>query len=234
MTEYLEMPPTFIEELGSNVALTKEMRYAHGVSNAQGHRQFYCTMYGGKRYKTTKEQIELATIKYEENKKAAIESIGNKLVFVGMGCNYSPRYDDDVCNHRIRTEIINSKGNKYFAEFGTWGKEKMRYDHLVDRDLENTYENERKNLRKQIEEKGGFNKIYFNDPLMIELRKFEQQPFYWYKEKYARPLIDAGIKYTNQNVIKFVNDIFDCHFTEMVVDYYHLKTDDYFSISPKK
>ena len=37
---------------------------------------------------------------YEERKRVKsdkIKNMGNKLVFVGMGMNYKPRYEDDVC-----------------------------------------------------------------------------------------------------------------------------------------
>ena len=230
---YLEMPASLLDELGANVALTKEMRYAHGVClKGNTGTDFYCTMYEGKRYKTTKKQIELAKVLYEKNKQSVLNSIGNKLVFVGMGMNYAPRYEDDVCNHRIRTNIVNPENKNFFVELGTWGAEMMRYDHLVDRDLEETYMTMLNKLRLQIGMMGGFNKVPNTDPIMIEYRNYQNQPYNWYREEYARGLINKGIKYTNKNVLQFVNDIFGCNFNDMEVDYYHLTTEDYKSISP--
>lgn len=232
-TQYLEMPETLLAELGENVELTKEMNYAHPVGDSMGNTLFNCTMYRGKRYKTDKEMIDKAAILYKENKDKAISNVGNKLVFVGMGCNYTKRYDDDVCNHRIRTELINKDGKRYFVELGTCGNEKMRADHVVDRDLEDIYSNKLIEIRNEIEKNGGFLRISHNDPLMISYKKYQNQPYYWFEKEKVESLINKGIKYTNENVLKFVNDIFGCKFTEMEVDYYHLNTSDFTCVSPK-
>lgn len=230
-TQYLEMPADLLNQLGTNERFTREVNFSHSVCNAQSVHQFYCTMYGGKRYKTTTEQKEQAQKLYQANKQRAIKNVGNKLVFVGMGCEYSARYPDDVCNHRIRTEIVNPEGKRFFIEVGTWGNELMRIDHVVNRDMEDEYKERVQFYRGEIEAKGGFLKVGENDAVMVNYRKYQNQPYYWYKHEQWKGL---KTKYTNANVLQLVNTLFDCNFSEMVVDYDHLTTDDYCSISPKK
>lgn len=229
-TQYLPMPTDLLNQLGTNERLTREMNFAHGCCDQYSVFMHYCTIYGGKRYITSLEQKQRAEKLYKINKQKAIDNIGNKLVFVGMGCEYTARYEDDVCNHRIRTEITNPQGKKFFIEVGTWGNELMRIDFVVNRDQEHEYEEKVQYYRNEIEAKGGFNKVWNNDESMINYRKYQEQPYYWYKKEEWQNL---KTKYTKQNVINLVNTLFDCNFTIMEVDYCHLTTDDYTSISPK-
>lgn len=230
-TQYLDFPSELLSQLGTNERLTREVNYSHGCSNSLGHHLHFCTMYDGKRYKTSLEQKEQAKILYDLNVKKAIKNTKNKLVFVGMGMEYKERYDNDVCNHRIRTEITNPEGRKFFIEVGTWGNERMRIDFVIDRDLENYYSEQQQKVMDEINKRGGFHKVSFSDPLYIDLKKYQEQPYYQYKKEEYK---DLNIKYTKQNVIDLVNNLFDCHFTEMEIDYNHLTTDIYSSISPKK
>jgi len=231
MTSYIEMPDELLTQLGTNERFTREVNFAHGVCNSNSQLLHYCTMYEGKRYITTLEQKQQAEKLYNINKQKAINNVGNKLVFVGMGCEYKARYEDDVCNHRIRTEILNPEGRRFFIEVGTWGNELMRIDHVVDRDQEDEYNDKATEYREKIETAGGFWRIGKGHELYEKYQEYMSQPYYWYRHSQWK---DLKTKYTKQNVINLVNTLFDCNFTEMVVDYDHLTTDDYKSISPKK
>jgi hypothetical protein len=229
-TNYVDFTEDLLSQIGINEQLTRDINYSHPVCSTNGNHLFYCTMYNGKRYKTSLEQKEQASLLFLENKKKAISKIGNKLVFVGMGCDYDERYEDDVCNHRIRTEITNPFGRKFFIEVGTWGEERMRIDHVIDRDQEEEYSEKCVEIRKTILASGGYNKHGIGSPLMIELEKYQSQPYYWYKKS---EWIDLNVKYTKKNVIELVNKLFDCNFSELEIDTIHLTTDDYSSKSPK-
>lgn len=155
-------------------------------------------------YIVTETQIELAKKECDRAKKEALKNQGNKLIFIGMGMNYAPRYEGDVCNHRIRTEFKNKHGHKFFIELGTCGYDGMRIDHSIDRDLQ--------------------------DQLNDDVNK--QSKFYNYKglqRKYGRDLP----KYTKEGVLRLINREFDCCFTEMVVDSYTLSPEDLVCLSPK-
>lgn len=230
MTTYLDFPAELLSQLGTNERLTREVNYSHGVCNTQSHHLHYCTMYDGKRYKTSQEQKDKASKLYALNVQKAIENVKNKLVFVGMGMDYAARYADDVCNYRIRTEIVNPEGRKFFIEVGTWGNERMRIDFVVDRDQEIYYADQCQNVRNEILKRGGYHKLSFSDPLYLDLKKYQEQPYYSYKRDEYK---DLNIKYTKQNLIDLVNNLFDCNFTEIEIDYNHLTTDIYNSVSPK-
>jgi len=230
MKTAIEMPNEVFNQLNNNVALAKEMAHSHTCCDQSGKFMHYCTMIDGNRYKTTLEQKEAAKVIHEANKANVIKQIGNKLVFVGMGMNYKERYSDDVCNHRIRTEIINPEGKRFFIEVGTWGNELMRIDHVVNRDQEDEYAIKAQEYRNKIELAGGFWRIGKGHELYEKYQQYMSQPYYWYKKEEWTSL---RTKYTKENVIKLVNKLFDCKFTEMEVDYYHLNCDDYSSVSPK-
>ena len=70
-------------------------------------------------YIVTIEQIEIAKQEVEKQKQLLLNSIENKLVFVGMGMTYKSLVENDVCNYRIRTNIVNKNNQKFFVEFGT-------------------------------------------------------------------------------------------------------------------
>lgn len=230
MTTYLDFPAELFSELGTNTKLTREVNFAHPCADRNSNFLHFCTMYGGNRYKTTIDQKNAAKILYDKNVKKAIDAVGTNLVFVGMGMDYAQRYDDDVCNHRIRTEIVNPQGRKFFIEVGTWGADLMRIDFVIDRDLENEYKEKLQITREKIIARGGYHKVLQSDPLYINLKKYQEQPYYWYKKEVWK---DLKPRYTKQNVIELVNSLFDCNFIEMAIDYDHLTTEIYSSISPK-
>jgi len=230
LSQYLEFPIELLNQLGTNEKLTREVSYSHGVSNEYSNHLFYCTMYEGKRYKTTLEQKQQAEKLYQVNKQKVIDSIGNKLVFVGMGMEYAAKYEDDVCNHRVRTEIINPNGRRFFIEVGTGRGESMHIHHVVDRDQEYQYNEKANYYRNLINNNGGFWKIGKGHPDYEQYQKYQSQPYYWYKKD---QWFSLNTKYTKENVLKLVNSLFECNFTQIDVDYNHLTTDDYVSTSPK-
>lgn len=183
------------------------------------------------RYKVTEEQINEAKRVKEESKKKAIKNVANKLVFVAMGGDYEPRYNDDVCNHRIRTTFLNPEGKKFFIEFGRGREDEIRIDHSIDRDLQNYYEKQSSNVRDEINRNGGFHKVAQSDPLMLDYKKYQGQPYQNYK---GLERINLTEKYTLQNLLKLVNENFECNFKEIEVDKFNLSPDDFTCKSPKK
>lgn len=229
MTTYLDFPIELEKEIETNKELARAVNYAHGVCDSNSNLLFFCTMYKGQRYKTTQELKDQTKTIYENNVQEAIKNVGKKLVFVGMGMQYEARYNDDVCNHRIRTEIVNPFGRNFFIEVGTWGNELMRIDHVIDRDQENLYSEKLVEINEKIKDMGGYHKVSHSHPIWAEREKYQSQPYYWYKHIEWK---DLNISYTKQNVLKLVNSLFDCNFSEIEVDYNHLTTDIYKSISP--
>lgn len=228
---YVLPPLEILEQIGKDARITKEFHHSHGVCDSSGNKIHFGALVYPNRYAITKEQKEYATQHYNRMKTDILAGVGQRLVFVGMGMQYDARYDDDVCNHRIRTEIINPEGRRFFIELGTWGAELMRFDHVVDRDQEDEYNGKAREYRQKIEDAGGFWKIGKGHHLYEEYQKYQSQPYYWYKKQEWN---SKRIKYTKTNVLKMVNELFDCNFTEIEIDYHFLTTDDFTSNSPKK
>lgn len=145
----------------------------------------------------------------------------SKLVFVCMGMDYPERFPGDVCNHRIRTEFLNPNGRKFFIEVGTGRGDKMRVDHVTDRDQEEEYNKKASEYRDKIK---ASNMQFVNHPLYSEYQKYMSQPYYWYKKHEWESL---NTEYTKENVLKLVNRLFDCNFTEIEL------TNDYSSVFPE-
>lgn len=191
------------QDIFTDEQLRNRVAYAHWRCDAKGNRKEQITCSFPKTYIVTPEQIEAAKAEIQRAKKARLTSLGNKLVLVGMGMTYDPRYEDDVCNHRIRTEFQNAQGRRFFIEVGTAGAENMRIDHAIDRTRE-----------KELKGKHDRQAEYYN------YKGLESQT--------------RTIKYTLQNVLRLVNEYFDCNFSEIEIDNHTLRTEEFVCISPLK
>ncbi len=130
-------------EIYSNENFRNSVAFAHGYCNAGGELINRQTCSYPVRYIVTDAQIEKAKKELKRAKQETFEKHFNDLLFVGMGMEYPARYEDDVCNHRIRTEFLNKDGKQFFVEFGTGRGEEMRVDYSVDRDLEKIRKSEK-------------------------------------------------------------------------------------------
>jgi len=226
MTNYIEFNTELLNELQTNDKLLREVNYSHKVCDKGVNFLHYCTMYGGKRYITNKELKDKANELYEQKKKEKINSLSHKLVFVGMGMDC---HTSDINNHRIRTEILNPNGKRFFIEVGSGAGNIMRIDHVVNRDIEKEYEQKRIEYREKIEQAGGFWRIGKGHELHEKYQQYSKQPYYWYKHEFWK---DLKLQYDKENVLKLVNELFECNFKEIEIDSDYLTTDDYISTSP--
>ncbi len=124
------------KEIYTSEQFRNQVAYAHQHCNSNGVFIEFITCSYPVTYIVTPEQIEEAKKECERAKIERINGIGNKLVFVGMGMDYLPRYEGDPANHRIRTEFKNIHGNEFFIEVGTNGPENMRIDFAIDRTMQ--------------------------------------------------------------------------------------------------
>lgn len=211
-----------LAQVGKDPKITKEFALSHSVCDRGGvHLHFGALVYPA-RYAITAQQKEQAARQFAQMKAKFAAGLGG-LVFIGMGMEYSARYPDDVCNHRIRTEIINPKGRRFFIEVGTGTGETMRIDHVIDRDQEDEYKEKAERYYNLIKKSGTQFKEHPLYPMYLEAQK---QPYNWYKHS---EWSGRSLKYTNENVIKLVNQLFDCNFSRMVVDNLFLNCGDYVS-----
>lgn len=201
--EYQIMTDEEFQNIYSSEKFRNEVAFAHKCCDSNGNLKYYgtCTHPNKNRRQVTPEQIKTAQELREKRKTEVLKENKNKLLFVGMGMNYEPRYKDDVCNHRIRTEFLNANGRKFFIEFGTGRGEDLRVDHSIDRDLEDK------------------NRMAKNQPYN-NFGNLERRGNY--------------PKYTKENILQMVNDVFSCNFKEVVIDYYNISCEGVICESPKK
>jgi hypothetical protein len=194
------MTPEIMRGIYTSEKLRNAVAFAHGCYTSDMKFKHFKAMDYPANYSVTPEQIEEAKQEKERAKKELLKTLGNKLVFVGMGMEYKPRYKGDPGNHRIRTEIINNKGIRFFIEVGTGRGDDMRVDFSINRTIQDLFKDSH----------------------------LHQGEFYNWGDLERKSNLP---KYTKPNIINMVNRVYKCNFTEMVVDYYNLTTEDYISTS---
>jgi len=131
-------------EIYTSKKFRNQVAYAHICNTADfkfSHKQ---TCSYPIEYIVTDEQIELAKKELEHDRAEMKKNHYNDLVFVGMGMDYEATFEDDICNHRIRTEFLDKDGNQRFVEFSKWNAN-THVDFSIDRDLEMKRNAERSN-----------------------------------------------------------------------------------------
>lgn len=228
MKTTIQLTPEKFAEIYTDERLRNNVAFAHGYCDAGGRELGKKTCSYPVDYYVTPEQIQEANKERERAKQEVIKDNAGKLMFVGMGCTYEPRYDDDVCNHRIRCEFVNTEGHRYFIEVGTGNGHAMRIDHSIDRDLE---------ILHEIKLQEYFSKREQFERYSKEWHEVQEQIEYWRRQLYNN---FAGLqrmtdppKFTKQNVLALVNHFFNCDFKEIVIDNYNVTTDDFTNVSPK-
>lgn len=217
-----------MQEIYSNEKKRNAIAYAHQCADKYGNFLHFSTCEYPTRRIVTAEQIREAQAEIKRSKAEKIKTLGNKLVFVGMGCDYEPRFIDDVCNHRIRTNFKNKDGKTFFIEVGTGRGENLRVDHAIDKDLQNEYDAKSSEYaeKRNACERGSAQWHKYHELF----KEYLKQPYNNYN---GVERMGDGIKYTFANVLKLVNENFNCNFQEMEVDAYTLTTDDFTCQSPK-
>lgn len=209
-------------EIYTNEELRNAVAFAHGCNDKYGKHLHYKALMCPVEYIVTEKQIQEAKNEYERAKKEKVKNLkAGQLIFVGMGSSFAPRFDGDLCNHRIRTEFKNKEGRRFFIEVGTGKYGYMRCDHSVDRDMEYQYND---NFRDLSEKMKPVKKYSLEWQLLHEDRKkWLKQPYYnyaWLEHK------DLG-KYTKENLLKIINETFGCSYTSIEVDNHTLRTEDF-------
>ena len=191
----------------NNDKFLHNIAFAHGVQGWGDDNKGLCYYVVGQDYRVSPRLQAQAKKDYASRKQEIVNSIGNKLVFVGMGMDFKPSTKNHLGNHRIRTYIKNRMGQLCFIEVGT-GRENntMRCDHaLVDTKKDNS---EWESLREQDQTEKRVR--------VLELMKSEYHP------------------YTKKELLKIINKSLDCDFSEVEVYSYCLTTDDYTSKTPNE
>ena len=151
-------------------------------------------------YIVSEEQIRQAREIAEERKRHILENIkANDLVFVAMGGDYSGT-PGDVCNHRIRCNFKNIDGKRFFIEILKGCKDGFFIDFSID--LDKQEENEKKRIK---------------------------EPFYPQTEYNAKGVEKTTINkpFTFENVLQFVNDTYNCCYTNAQLIRYFVRCEDF-------
>lgn len=174
MKQLIELTPEKFAEIYTSEKFRNEVAFAHGCKY-EGRPEYKKTCSYPVEYIVTEAQIAEATKERERAKIQTVKDNEGKLMFVGMGMEYAPRYKDDVCNHRIRTEFVNAEGHRFFIELGTGQGEQMRIDHSIDRDLEEAHDKQKEDFWKKMCELQKHSPEWW--AMNEERMKFDGQPY---------------------------------------------------------
>jgi len=189
----------FIQSL-INEFTNRKITFAHGVEGWEEHNLGMCYYVTGTDYKVSAELQSKAKKEYQKRKNKIIKNIGNKLVFVGMGMDFEPSTINHIGNHRIRTYFENNDGIMCFIEFGTtMDKDFLRCDHGLMNTKKDNSEWKSIGEREQTEQ----------------------------RVSVVENIRGDYIEFTKENVLKLVNENFNCSFKEVEVAEYFVSTSDY-------
>lgn len=209
------------QEIYSSEELRNQVAYAHKSCDQHGKFLNWITCSYPVTYVVTEEQKRIANEHRLKCKKEKIASIGNKLVFVGMGMSYSATEETDVCNFRIRTEFKNENGRHFFVELEGGPGYKTFCPFSIDRDLEIEYEEKKRELYAKRDSLPHDSWDY--RMISDRIKDYQRQPYYNYKN--LQQIL--SIPYKLENIKQWINVHFDCKFTEIEIDNYNLTTEDF-------
>lgn len=192
----IEMTPEKFAEIYTNEKFRNAVARAYKCYDQYHHFLYRFVLNKFNKYIVTDEQITEAKMELQRAKAEVYRKHGNDLLFVCMGCDYKPRYEGDPCNYRILTEFTNRFGHRFLIEFS----------------------------RAPTDE--GFFIIFAID----RDREFElksdperQQEYCNYKGLETTTFNQA---YTKDNILKLVNEQFDCLFRKVIIDQHTISMDD--------
>ena len=188
----IELTPEKFAEIYTSAKFRNEVAFAHSHNDSAGRFKYKATCSYPTTYIVTNEQIAEAKKELERAKKELHEKHYNDLIMVGMGCDFDPRFEGDIANHRVRTQFKNPYGRTFFIEVGTYrDTDLMWFDYVMDVDLQKKRESQ----------------VNYDTP----------QDYYNYKNLERK---EPFVKYTKQALLDFVNKHFDCNFKKVIVSSY--------------
>lgn len=213
MENDIPIPEQVVKSIYTDPKIRNAVAFAHKC-NLRGKFDHYCALAYPERYIVNQQQIDEALAVLKHDREEILSRHKNDLLFVSMGMSYEPRYEDDPCNHRIRTEFLNKDGKRFFIEFVTNGGEGMIIDHSIDRDAEIEHERKRSELYKELNLTDKKSERY------LELRKLcvESNRANSGRNYGSLETAKLSLKYTKHNILKLVNETFGCLFTNIIVD----------------
>ncbi len=227
----IELTNEKFQEIYTNESFRNEVAWAHSHCDSSGKEKYKATCSYPTKYITTEEQIKEAKKEQDRRKVEVLEETKNALVFVSMGMSYEPKFENDVCSYRVRTEFLNVEGNKYFIEFSSGRGNGLLINHSIDRTFQEKADKDYHEKRTQLTEDQESGKI--NRSKFIELLRGLERPQSVNFQNLERCDTVKQMDYTTNNLMDIVNEYFNCNFKKVVIDEYNLSCDDVLCQSPK-
>lgn len=165
-------------------------------------------------YKVTMEQINKAKSLVSEKIQAIAEVNKNKLFFYGRGWHKAEN-TGDVTNCRISVQFKNNKGRTFYLELTRATRGYISVDFAIDRDLEVKQNSLIEPLREKLKREN--NRVKQNE-ILLEIRDIEKQTYYYNYKSLEREFYKLKIDWSKENILKLVNENFDCNFENIHVE----------------
>lgn len=219
------------QKIYSDPKFRNEVAFACKNCNSTGNFKYWATASYPKQYIVTEEQMEIAKHERDKANISLREKYKNDLLFKGMGSEFIPRWEDDVTNYRFRTWFKNRHGISFFIEIMPARDNGLFIDGATNLDDEKEFRNKlNKIFDEQIQFKKSTEKYWQLSNQIIEFRKNEPT------HNYSNICRDQrGYKCTQSDIVKLINEVFECDFKRMIIDEYDLilgNEDDILCFSP--
>lgn len=157
METLITLTDELFQKIYSDPKFRNDIVFANKSNNEQWHASSY-----PKKYIVTEKQIEIAKQEREKVNAYILEKHKNDLIFKGMGSEFSPRWEDDITNHRIRTYFKNRKGRLFFIEILASNDKKLIVDCAQDIDAEKEFKAKQEAVNVEMQKYSRQDPEYFN------------------------------------------------------------------------
>ena len=207
------------KKIYSDEKFRNEVAFASNCCDKHGDHLYFKAFYPIS-YIITDEQKNEALKELDRAKKELISNYKKgELIFKAMGGDFESGHSD-IGNHRIRANFKNKEGRSFFIELLS-SKKGFYCDFSIDKDLEGGYNKKLSECYDEMEKVGRFSPEW--ERLDIKRNKYLEQPYY---NAFGIEHKSFDCDFTKENVLKLVNDTFNCSYNTLRVDRYTLSPDD--------
>lgn len=223
----IELTSEKFNEIYTNEKFLRQVATAHGSYTSTQQLKHYQTCSYPTTWIVTPEQIKLAKSELERLRTEKITNLqADQLVFIAMGGDYEPRFEGDICNHRIRTTFKNKDGHTYMVEFCRNGRKEDKLNDFVctfsiDEDWRNEQETESLRL---MELRNSFD--YYSPAWDAAHAAYKANDHQKYYNAFDIQHSNLEMRFSKENVLQLINETFGCTYTTLEIDEHILGCDD--------
>ena len=194
--------------------------YAHSCCDKFGNHLYFKALLYPDNYIVSEDQKNEALKELERARKELISNYKKgELIFIGMGSDFKSDHSD-IGNYRIRANFKNKEGHNFFIELLS-SKKGFYCDYSIDKDMEKEYDAKLSECHDEMKKSKRFSPKWRRLDSIRD--KYLEQPYY---NTFGIEHKSFDCDFTKENVLKLINDTFNCNYNTLRVDRYTLSPGD--------